>query len=163
MVPAELHRFSVVEAHQNRRGVGWKESADMLAISAFQDASGNLKPKELHSSSAHKSWALTEQRPPRIRESFTRNGAFAPETWVLTTETSGGGEKAHRRWPKGRSERGASKAKHRPPRIRGDSVYSRAVFLCASAPLREELDEFGDHFARHPKTAGRTKTGGPVF
>jgi hypothetical protein len=27
----------------------------------------------------------------------------------------------------------------------------------------ELLDEFCNHFARHPKTAGRTKTGGPVF
>ena len=27
----------------------------------------------------------------------------------------------------------------------------------------EVLDEFGDHFARHPKTAGRTNTGGAVF
>ena len=92
-----------------------------------------------------------------------QDGAFAPEAWALTTETSGGGEEAHRRWPKGCSERGASKAKHRPPRIRGDSVYSRAVFLCASASLREELDEFGDHCEGHPKTAGRTNTGGPVF
>jgi hypothetical protein len=27
----------------------------------------------------------------------------------------------------------------------------------------ELLDEFSNHFTRHPKTAGRTKTGGPVF
>jgi hypothetical protein len=38
-----------------------------------------------------------------------------PQTWAPTTETLGGVEEAHRRWPEGRSERGASKAKHRPP------------------------------------------------
>ena len=27
----------------------------------------------------------------------------------------------------------------------------------------ELLDEFSNHFAQHPKTAGRTKTGGPFF
>ena len=41
--------------------------------------------------------------------------AFAAEAWALTTETQGGGEEAHRRWPEGHSERGASKAKQRPP------------------------------------------------
>ena len=34
---------------------------------------------------------------------------------ALTTEQPGGGEEAHRRWPVGRSELGASKAKQRPP------------------------------------------------
>jgi hypothetical protein len=41
--------------------------------------------------------------------------AALPQMWALTTETPGGVEEAHRRWPEGRSERGASKAKHRPP------------------------------------------------
>jgi hypothetical protein len=41
--------------------------------------------------------------------------AASPQKWALTTETPGGVEEAHRRWPEGRSERGASKAKHRPP------------------------------------------------
>ena len=27
----------------------------------------------------------------------------------------------------------------------------------------EDLDEFCDHFDEHPKTAGRTNTGGAVF
>ena len=33
---------------------------------------------------------------------------------ALTTKPPGGGEEAHRRWPEGRSERGASKANQRP-------------------------------------------------
>jgi hypothetical protein len=41
--------------------------------------------------------------------------AASPQMWALTTEPPGGVEEAHRRWPEGRSERGASKAKHRPP------------------------------------------------
>jgi len=39
----------------------------------------------------------------------------AREYTALTTKPPGGGEEAHRRWPEGRSERGASKAKQRPP------------------------------------------------
>jgi hypothetical protein len=52
-----------------------------------------------------------EGRPP-----CRKNGPrFARESTAATTEPLGGGEEAHRRWPEGRSERGASKAKHRPP------------------------------------------------
>ena len=64
---AEIHRFSAVEAHQNWRRLAGKEVANMVAISAFQDAAGNLKPNEFHSSSAHESWAITADSPPRIR------------------------------------------------------------------------------------------------
>ena len=35
--------------------------------------------------------------------------------WDDTTEAQGGAEEAHRRWPEGRSEQGASKAKDLPP------------------------------------------------
>ena len=57
----------------------------------------------------------------------------APEVWALTTETLGGGEEAHRRWPKGRSERGARKAKHRPPIIHGDLLHSRFLVFYGRA------------------------------
>ena len=40
---------------------------------------------------------------------------FAAEAWDDTTEAPGGAEEAHRRWPEGRSEQGASKAKVIPP------------------------------------------------
>ena len=43
--------------------------------------------------------------------------AASPQMWALTTETPGGVEEAHRRWPEGRSERGLSKAKHGPPDV----------------------------------------------
>ena len=33
------------------------------------------------------------------------NDTISPKVWALTTETSGGGEEAHRSWPKGRSKR----------------------------------------------------------
>jgi hypothetical protein len=42
---------------------------------------------------------------------------FAAEEWVKPTEATGVVEEAHRRWPKGRSEQGARKAKVDPPRI----------------------------------------------
>ena len=55
---------------------------------------------------------------------FLSKGAAAP-IWHMvppvvsntapTTKPPGGGEEAHRRWPEGRSERGASKATRRPP------------------------------------------------
>lgn len=64
---------------------------------------------------------------------------FAPEVGALTTETPGGGEEAHRRWPKGRSERGARKAKHRSPKIRG-SCHIRGSFsftVETAAPLTQ--------------------------
>jgi hypothetical protein len=38
------------------------------------------------------------------------------EIWVRPTEAPGGAEEAHRRWPEGRSEQGASKAKADPPK-----------------------------------------------
>jgi hypothetical protein len=40
---------------------------------------------------------------------------FAAETWGMRTEALGSAEEAHRRWPKGRSEQGASKANDAPP------------------------------------------------
>ena len=42
---------------------------------------------------------------------------FAAEEWVKPTEATGVVEEAHRRWPKGRSEQGARKAKVDPPRV----------------------------------------------
>lgn len=89
----------------------------MFAISAFQDAAGNLKPKEFHSSSAHESWAIT-------------------------TELPGCGVKAYHRWPEGRSERGASKAKDSLQGfvgirfIRGQNLFPDSA---SSASLREKL------------------------
>ncbi|MFM8981762.1 MAG: hypothetical protein ACKOLA_02445, partial [Spartobacteria bacterium] len=62
------------------------------------------------------------------------NGAVAPEAWADTTEPLGRGEEAHRRWPEGRSEQGASKAKVSPPNIRVDSPHSRLKF--PDSPLR---------------------------
>ena len=44
-------------------------------------------------------------------------GFFRWEVWVKPTEVAGVAEEAHRRWPKGRSEQGARKAKVDPPRI----------------------------------------------
>ena len=41
--------------------------------------------------------------------------AKAIQSWVKPTEDPGGSEEAHRRWPEGRSEQGASKAKVDPP------------------------------------------------
>jgi len=51
-------------------------------------------------------------KPPRLCAQIT----------ALTTKPLGGGEEAHRRWPEGRSERAASKAKQRPP------VYQSSKF-----------------------------------
>jgi len=45
----------------------------------------------------------------------TKPRLLSRKSTALTTKPPGGGEEAHRRWPEGRSERGASKAKHRPP------------------------------------------------
>ena len=54
-----------------------------------------------------------ERRRRGARESQTR--AAPPLKWDDTTEAQGGAEEAHRRWPEGRSEQGASKAKVIPP------------------------------------------------
>jgi hypothetical protein len=43
------------------------------------------------------------------------NGAASPRESAATTEVLGSTEEAHRRWPEGRSEQGASKAKVNPP------------------------------------------------
>ena len=53
-------------------------------------------------------------RRPRLPQSIRQRRASRKST-ALTTKLPGGGEEAHRRWPEGRSERGASKAKQRPP------------------------------------------------
>jgi hypothetical protein len=41
--------------------------------------------------------------------------AKSVRSWVKPTEAPGGAEEAHRRWPEGLSEQGASKAKVDPP------------------------------------------------
>ena len=51
--------------------------------------------------------------------------AASPRESAATTEALGSAEEAHRRCPEGRSEQGASKAKHRP---------SVGVSLGAAAP-----------------------------
>jgi hypothetical protein len=38
----------------------------------------------------------------------------AAESWVMPTEALGSAKEAHRQWPEGRSEQGASKAKDGP-------------------------------------------------
>ena len=48
---------------------------------------------------------------------FKQRRRFAAEVWVKPTEALGGAEEAHRRWPGGRSEQGASKAKVDPAPI----------------------------------------------
>jgi len=52
---------------------------------------------------------------PRLPSYIRQSRACARESTALTTKPPGGGEEAHRRWPEGRSERGASKAKQHPP------------------------------------------------
>jgi len=42
-------------------------------------------------------------------------------------------------------------------------VSVRPESLWAFTDFRQQEYKFGDHFARHPKTAGRTKTGGSFF
>jgi hypothetical protein len=42
---------------------------------------------------------------------------FAAEKWVMRTEALGSAKEAHRRWPEGRSEQGASKAKVEPSQV----------------------------------------------
>lgn len=44
-------------------------------------------------------------------------GGFGGDVWVKPTEATGVAEEAHRRWPKGRSEQGARKAKVYPTKI----------------------------------------------
>jgi hypothetical protein len=44
-------------------------------------------------------------------------GFFRGDIWVKPTEVAGVAEEAHRRWPKGRSEQDARKAKVDSPRI----------------------------------------------
>jgi hypothetical protein len=65
-------------------------------------------------------WAMWAGSSRRWRGAVRRGGGGAPSgptVTAATTEALGSGEEAHRRWPKGRSEQGASKAKHRPPRV----------------------------------------------
>ena len=63
----------------------------------------------------------SDSRRPRL---------LSRKSTALTTKPLGGGEEAHRRWPEGRSEQGASKAKQRPP-WRDDL---RVVRLLQAAP-----------------------------
>jgi len=56
-----------------------------------------------------------EGQRPRLPPSIRQGRVCARESTALTTKPPGGGEEAHRRWPEGRSEWGASKAKQRPP------------------------------------------------
>jgi len=65
---------------------------------------------------------------------------MVPIFTALTTETLGGDGEAHRRWSEGRSERGASKAKHRRPDFcLGSFFFPRAW---GSSGLGQELDDF---------------------
>jgi hypothetical protein len=47
--------------------------------------------------------------------------------------------------------------------LSAEHAFGAALWEDLSDVSDEFLDEFSNHFARHPKTAGRTKTGGPVF
>lgn len=116
----------------------------MVAISAFQDAAGNLNPKEFNSSSAHESWAVTEDSPPRIRgqKLFTDSASSASQ------RLSG------RNWFIGLK---------RELRFAAEHAWCAAVREDLAESGGEVLDEFGDNCGRHPKTVGRTTTGGAFF
>jgi hypothetical protein len=68
---------------------------------------------------ARASTAPSKQRPAggttSVSSDSRRPRLLSRKSTALTTKPPGGGEEAHRRWPEGRSEWGASKAKQRPP------------------------------------------------
>ena len=93
--------------------------------------------------------------------SSTTERRFAAEAWGMRTEALGSAKEAHRRWPEGRSEQGASKANDAPPgctgraaardgnrsarvlhgeRVgQGESLGSWAMDLCVAVPIGLEL------------------------
>jgi len=81
---------------------------------------------------SRESGAPAARLPPSIRQSR----ACARKSTALTTKPPGGGEEAHRRWPEGRSERGASKAKQRPP---GGTTSVSSDSRGEAAPIRHPL------------------------
>ena len=92
----------------------WRDDLRVVRLSVTAPA--RINPTKLRC--VRKSTALTEQRPPggtTSKSSDSRTPRCARKSTALTTKPPGGGEEAHRRWPEGRSERGASKAKQRPP------------------------------------------------
>ena len=52
-----------------------------------------------------------------VATSLVSGRRFAAEEWVMPTEALGSAKEAHRRWPEGRSEQGASKAKDGPSQV----------------------------------------------
>jgi len=70
------------------------------------------------------------------RESQTR--AAPPQISDDTTEAQGGAEEAHRRWPEGRSEQGASKAKVIPPGFEARS-FAGLGMARHRRPIRQAL------------------------
>ena len=58
--------------------------------------------------------SLLDTSMSECRLNLSSERRFAAEEWVMPTEATGVVEEAHCRWPKGRSEQGARKAKDEP-------------------------------------------------
>ena len=71
---------------------------------------------------------------------------FAAEKWVMRTEALGSAKEAHRRWPEGRSEQGASKANDEPSQFsnRADALFLLWRLCCPKQKLSAFLfDQVG--------------------
>ena len=77
----------------------------------------------------------------------------AAEAWDDTTEAPGGAEEAHRRWPEGRSEQGASKAKVIPP-FGTKGGAERAIGAAAPYPTLGYKPSSGSSASCHSTGAG---------
>jgi hypothetical protein len=69
------------------------------------------------SSAAYRRKDIDEVAARGVMGAILRGGG-AFQSWVKPTEAAGGAQEAHRRWPEGRSEQGASKANDAPPGLR---------------------------------------------